>query len=154
MEHKVNYRVCNYPPPVPILSQISPVHLHLVLPSGLFPSGFPTKTLHVPLLSPIRATCLAHLILLDLITRTILDEKYRSFIFSLCSFLCSPVTSPPAGQIFSSTPSSQTLSAYVHPSIWAIKFHTNTKQQAKLYFCISLNFWIANWKTTKFCTAW
>jgi len=27
-------------------------HLRLGLPSGLFPSGFPTKTLHTPLLSP------------------------------------------------------------------------------------------------------
>jgi hypothetical protein len=42
---------------------------------------------------PKRATCPAHLILLDFITRTILGEEYRSLSSSLCSFLHSPITS-------------------------------------------------------------
>ena len=49
-------------------------HLRLGLPSGLLPSGFPTKNLYTPLSSPICATCPDHLILLDFITRTILGE--------------------------------------------------------------------------------
>ena len=58
-------------------------HLRLGLPSGLFLSGFPTKTLYTTLLFTIRATCHAHLILLDFITRTILGEEYRSLSSSL-----------------------------------------------------------------------
>ena len=63
-----------------------------VLPSALFPSFFPTKTLYTPLLSPILATCPAHHFLLNLITRTILGEQYRSLNFSICSFLHFSVT--------------------------------------------------------------
>ena len=50
------------------------------LPSCLFPSGFAINTLYTLLLYPTRATCPAHLILLDFITRTILGEQYRSFL--------------------------------------------------------------------------
>jgi hypothetical protein len=68
------------PPPQPISPRsilIPSSHLLLGLASGLFPSGFPTKTLYTFLSFPMRATCLAHLILLALIYLMILGEEYN-----------------------------------------------------------------------------
>ena len=52
-------------------------HLRLGLPKGLFPVGLPVKILKALLPSSILATCPAHLNLRDLITLTILGERYK-----------------------------------------------------------------------------
>ena len=105
----VHYRTQKHPPPVSILGQLNPVyiptsHLLEIQPNIIRPSmtrytqwspsfRFPHQyTIH-PLSSPIRTTCPAHLILLDVITRKILSEQYKSFSSSLCNLLHSPVTS-------------------------------------------------------------
>jgi hypothetical protein len=67
---EVHHRGHKSPPPAPILSQLNPLHtlqpislgsiltpsshLRFGLSSGLFPSGFPTKALHV---SPLSHAC-------------------------------------------------------------------------------------------------
>jgi len=87
---------------------------------------------------PIRATCPAHLILLDFITPTILGEDYRTLSSSLCSFLHSPVTSSLLGPNITSKPYSQTHWAYVSPSISATTFHTHISGIITSIFYFSL----------------
>ena len=54
-------------------------HLRVGLPSGVFPSGFPTKTLYVPLLSSISATSPTRLFSFDLVTQIIFGDEYKSW---------------------------------------------------------------------------
>jgi len=51
--------------------------LRLVLPSALSPSGLPTKILYAFVILPMRATCPAHLIILELLILIIFGEAYK-----------------------------------------------------------------------------
>jgi len=64
-------------------------HLGLVLPSDFFPLGFPTKILYVYLMSSMRPTCSALLIVLNFITRTIFREgtNYEVLHYAIFSII-------------------------------------------------------------------
>ena len=97
----IHYRFYKCPPPVPILRQLHPVHtptshlskihLNIIFPFMLgspqwslslrFPHQNPVYASYTSLPPPLPQCMLyapPHLILIDLITPTILDEQYRS----------------------------------------------------------------------------
>ena len=105
-------------------------HLRLVLPNVIFPSGISTKILYAPLQFPIRATCPAHLIFLDLITQIIFGEEYRSQSSPICGLLQTPppVTSSYLGSnILLSTLFSNILPPSVRETKVSYPYQTKSK---------------------------
>jgi len=73
-------------------SHLLKIHLNIIFPSTLrsLSLTFPRQNPVYASPFPIRATCPAHHILLEIITRTILGDRHRSLNSSLCSFFPLP----------------------------------------------------------------
>ena len=71
------------------------MYVRLGLPSGLLPSGFPTKTLCAPLLFLIRSTCPHHLSFLDLVTQMMFGDEYKHEALRYIVFATPPSPTSP-----------------------------------------------------------
>ena len=116
----------------------------LGLPKGLFPVGVPAKILKALLPSSILATWPPHLNPLDLITLTILSERYQLYISSMWSLFHSPYLHPSWAQIFASGSCFQTSNQIHYVYIRVINFlkvkselHNEILESYRIWLCRS-----------------
>ena len=143
-------------PAIPLLK----IHLNINIPStpGSYKWSLSPRFpyLYAPLLPPMRATCPAPLILLDLITRMIFAEVYRSLSSSICCFHHSPVTSTLLGlNIPLSTLFSNTLSLHFFLNVNDQVSHPyKTTDKIIVLYIILFIFLDMKLEDKIFCTKW
>jgi hypothetical protein len=135
-----------------VLSQINPVHtlkynfskIHfnisrsfLDLPSGLFPSRFPIKTLFPFLIFPTHDKRPACQIPHDLIP-TISGEEYTSRISSMCNYLHPPNTTPTPTRIRSKYCSQHSL--YSTLNVTDLDSHHLYQSRSKSITCFEMKY--------------
>ena len=134
------------------------IHLNIILPhtpgsskwslSIRFPHLNHVYTSRLPHIT----TCPAHLIL-NLITRTILGEEYRSLSSSLCSFLHYPVISSLLGpNILLNTPFPNTFSLISSFNVSDHISHSYTTGKIIVLSIINFKFLDSEMEDKRFCT--
>jgi hypothetical protein len=132
------------PPNLTYLSYIVTLssHLCLGLPSGLFPSGFPTNS-HMHSSSPfvlhalVISSALTWSFSIYLAKSTSYKPPHYTVFFNLLSLHLSSV------QIFSSAPCSQTSSFCVPTLMSHTKFHTHIQSHRQNYSFVYSNFYVS-----------